>query len=73
MSSFDVLSLLNVRSVKLDLMVNEEKNPATFSVNYVHKKALILLLNIFQLFWIRTVTIVNIHFLVIYLAQFYAI
>ena len=26
MSDFDVLSLLNVRSVKLDLMVNEEKN-----------------------------------------------
>ena len=25
MSDFDVLSLLNVRSVKLDLMVNEEK------------------------------------------------
>ena len=72
MSDFDVLSLLNVRSVKLDLMVNEEKT-ATFSVNYVHKKALILLLNIFQLFWIRTVNIVYIHFLVIYLAQFYAI
>ena len=26
MSDFDVLSLLNVRSVKLDLMVNVEKN-----------------------------------------------
>ena len=25
MSDFDVLSLLNVRSVKFDLMVNEEK------------------------------------------------
>ena len=25
MTDFDVLSLLNVRSVKLDLMVNEEK------------------------------------------------
>ena len=43
MSDFDVLSLLNVRSIKLDLMVNEEKKTATFSVNYVHKKALILL------------------------------
>ena len=72
MSDFDVLSLLNVRSVKLDLMVNVEKT-TTFSVNYVQKKALILLLNIFQLFWIRVVTIVYIHFLVIYLAQFYAI
>ena len=37
MSDFYVLSLLNVRSVKLDLMVNEEKT-VTFSVNYVHKK-----------------------------------
>ena len=26
MSDFDVLSLFNVRSVKLDLMVNVEKN-----------------------------------------------
>ena len=43
MSDFDVLSLLSVRSVKLDLMVNEEEKLATFSVNYVHKKALILL------------------------------
>ena len=39
MSDFDVLSLLNVRSFKLDLMVNEEKKTATFSINYVHKKA----------------------------------
>ena len=43
MSDFDVLSLLDVRSDKLDLMVNEEKKTAMFSVNYEHKKALILL------------------------------
>ena len=42
-SDLDVLSLLNVRSVKLDLMVNEEKKQHRFSVNHVHKKALILL------------------------------
>ena len=39
MSNFDVLSLLNVRCAKLDLMVNEEKT-ATLSVNYVHKKSI---------------------------------
>ena len=45
MSDFSVLSLFNVRSVKLDLMVNVEK----------------------------TTTTTLIHFLVIYLAQFYVI
>ena len=41
MSDFDVLSLLNVRNVKLDLMVNKktkQKKPAKFSAKYVQKK-----------------------------------
>ena len=36
MSVSDVLSLLNVRNVKLDLMVNEKT--AKFSAKYVQKK-----------------------------------
>ena len=33
MSDFDVLSFLNVRSVKLDLMVNEEKTHLIFDMD----------------------------------------
>ena len=49
MSDSDVLSLLNVRNVKLDLMVNEIKT-AKFSAKNVPKKAIIPLYRSFSCF-----------------------
>ena len=57
MSVSDVLSLLNVRNVKLDLMVNEKT--AKFSAKYVQKKRIYTSLPIFQLFLIKTVIMLS--------------
>ena len=57
MSDSDVLSLLNVRNVKLDLMVNEKQQ--SLARNMCRKKRINTSLPIFQLFLIRTVTLLS--------------